>query len=102
MPEKPHQAGNLRKVLQLKVGASIMVTNNIVVSDWLTNGARGTVTNIIKDQNQQKIQAILVQFENQAIGEDAKKKSKYKHINKDAVLIVQSGSLISCQRCNII
>ena len=90
MPEKPHQTGNLRKVLQLKVGASIMVTNNIDVSDGLTNGARGTVTNIITDQNQQKIQAILVQFDNQAIGEDAKKKSKYKHINKDAVPIVQS------------
>ena len=90
MPEKPHQTGNLRKVLQLKVGASIMVTDNIDVSDGLTNGARGTVTNIITDQNQQKIQAILVQFENQAIGADAKKKSKYKHINKDAVPIVQS------------
>ena len=74
MPEKPHQTGNLRKVLQLKVGASIMVTKNIDVSDGLTNGARGTVTNIITDQNQQKIQAILVQFDNQAIGEDAKKK----------------------------
>ena len=90
MPEKPHQTGNLRNVLQLKVGASIMVTNNIDVNDGLTNGARGTVTNIITDQNQQKIQAILVQFDNQAIGEDAKKKSKYKHINKDAVPIVQS------------
>ena len=45
-----------------------MVTNSIDVSDGLTNGARGTVTNIITDQNQQKIQAILVQFDNQAIG----------------------------------
>ena len=90
MPEKPHQTGNLRKVLQLKVGVSIMVTNNIDVSNGLTNGARGTVTNIITDQNQQKIQAILVQFGNEAIGEDAKKKSKYKHINKDTVLIVES------------
>ena len=26
MPEKPHQTGNLRKVLQLKVEAIIMVT----------------------------------------------------------------------------
>ena len=55
MPENPHQTGNLRKVLQPKVGASIMVTNNIDVSDGLTDGARGTVTNIITDQNQQKI-----------------------------------------------
>ena len=67
-----------------------MVTNNIDVSDTLTNEARGTVTNIITDQNQQKNEAILVQFENQAIGEDAKKKSKYKHINKDSVPFVQS------------
>ena len=40
MSEKPHQTGNLRKVLQLKVGA-IMVTSNIDVSDGLTNKARG-------------------------------------------------------------
>ena len=90
MPENPHQTSNLRKVLQLKVGASTMVTTNNDVSDGLTNGARGTVTNIIMDQNQQKIQAILVQFDNEAIGEDAKKESKYKHIKKDAVPIVES------------
>ena len=90
MPEKPHQTGNLRKVLQLKEGASIMVTTNINVSDELTNGARGTVTNIIRDENPQKIQAILVQFDNETIGEDAKKGSKYKHINKDSVPIVES------------
>ena len=41
MPEKPHQTGNLREVLQLKVGASIIVTTNIDVSDGLSNGARG-------------------------------------------------------------
>ena len=90
MPEKPHQTGNLRKVLQLKVGAIIMVTSNIDVSDGLTNGARGTITNIITHENQQKIQAILVQFDNEAIGEEAKKNSKYKNINKNAVPIVES------------
>ena len=67
-----------------------MVTTNINVSDGLTNGARGTVTNIIRDENLQKIQAILVQFDNETIGEDAKKGSKYKHINKDSVPIVES------------
>ena len=66
-----------------------MVSTNIDVNDGLTKGAKGTVTNIIMDQNQQKIQVILVQFDNEAIGEDAKKESKYKHINKNAVPIVE-------------
>ena len=87
MPEKTHQTGDLRKVLQLKVEASIMVTSNIDVTDGLTNEARETVTNIITDQNQQNIQAIMAQFDNEAIGEDAKKESKYNTSTKMQFLL---------------
>ena len=38
MPKKPHETGNLRKVLQLKVGAKVRRTTNIDVSDGLMNG----------------------------------------------------------------
>ena len=55
MPEKPHITGNLRKVLQLKIGAKIRLTTNINVSDGLTNGAMGSVSNIIIDEQKQKI-----------------------------------------------
>ena len=73
MPKKPHETGNLRKVLQLKVGAKIRLTTNIDVSDGLTNGAMGSVSLIIIDKHKQKIQAIIVQFYNETIGEGAKK-----------------------------
>ena len=63
MPKKPHETGNLRKVLQLKVGTKIRLTTNIDVSDGLTNGAMGSVSHIIIDKHKQKIQAILVQFD---------------------------------------
>ena len=92
MPENPHETGNLRKVLQLKIGAKIRLTTNINVSDGLTNGAMGSISNIIIDEQKQKIKAVLIKFDNETIGEDAKKKqqkktSNYKHINKDAVPI---------------
>ena len=74
-------------MLQLKVGAKIRLTTNIDVSDSLTNGAMGSVSNIIIDKHKQKIQAVLVQFDNETIGEETKKTSMYKHINKNAVPI---------------
>ena len=40
---KPQKMGNLRKVLHVKVGARVMLTTNIDVSDGLSNGAVGTV-----------------------------------------------------------
>ena len=46
--DKPHQTCNLLKVLNIKIGARVMLTNNIDVTDGLTNGAMGTVTKVIK------------------------------------------------------
>ena len=49
MPERPRETGNLRKILQVKVGARVMITRNIDVSDGLTIGAMGFVSNIVMD-----------------------------------------------------
>ena len=48
---KPQKTGNLRKVLHVKVGARLMLTTNIDVSDGLTNGTVGTVKYVITEKN---------------------------------------------------
>ena len=47
---KPQKTGNLRKVLHVKVGARVMLTTNIDVSDELTNGTVGTVKSVITEE----------------------------------------------------
>ena len=42
--------GNLRKVLHVKVGARVMITTNIDISDGLTNGAVRTVKYVITEE----------------------------------------------------
>ena len=83
----PKDTGNLCKTVSLKVGAHVMITTNIDVSDGLTNGAMGTVADIVMDSSSSHIKAVLVAFDMTTIGEHAKSVSAYKHINCDAVPI---------------
>ena len=81
MPDDYQKTGRLVKTLKIKIGARVMMTNNVDVTDGLTNGAMGMVTNIIK--NQSIFQAILVKFDNKNVGVSARMRSTYKHICKD-------------------
>ena len=76
--QNPNETGNLLGVLRVKVGACVMLTTNVDVTDGLTNGAMGTVTNVVCTGN--KIDVILVQFDNPSVGERAIMWSKFKHI----------------------
>ena len=60
MPTNPHETGNLKKVLTVKIHARVMITTNIDVTDGLTNGAMGTVTNVVIDETTGMISTILV------------------------------------------
>ena len=79
-----------------------MLTTNIDVSDGLTNGAIGIITYIILDEHN-NMRVILIQFDNCAVGEEARINSTYKHINSSSVHIskVQASAAIhghsSCQ-----
>ena len=60
MPTNQHDTGNLKKVLTAKINARVMITTNIDVTDGLTNGAMGTVTNVLIDETTGKMSTILV------------------------------------------
>ena len=83
----PRDTGNLRKVLTVKVGARVMLTTNVDVSDGLTNGVMGTVTNVVPCTTPHKIRAVLVKFDNDTVGSNVKQMSMYKRIDKNSVPI---------------
>ena len=102
--DKPERdTGNLRMILNLKVGARVMITKSIDVSDGLTNGAMGTVTDIVLDICTLIVKAILVRFDYESIGQEGRSISMYKHINKTSVPIHRNqtsfaiGDKESCQ-----
>ena len=101
--KKQQDTGNLKMTLSLKVGARVMITKNINVSDGLTNGVMGTVTDIVLDTNTAIVKTILVKFDYESIGQEACSVSMYKHINKMSVPIQRKqasfavGEKESCQ-----
>ena len=80
-----------------------MITTNIDVSDELTNGAMGTVTNVVIDERTGKMIIILVSFDSKHVGQEAMHTSVYKSTNQNAVPIYQTQAtfpihkIASCQ-----
>ena len=84
------KTGNLAKILLLKVGARVFVSTNIDVSD----GVFGTVSHIVTTRHQnrngnivEEIRVILVRFDSEKVGREARAKSVYKNIDREAVPI---------------
>ena len=90
MPTNPHETGNLKKILTVKINARVMITTNIDVTDGLTNGAMGTVTNVIIDDRTGKMSTILVSFDSKQVGQEAMHTSVYKRTNPNAVPIYKT------------
>ena len=53
----------------VRINARVMITTNIDVTDGLTNGAMGTVTNVVIEQTTGKISVILVAFDSEQVGQ---------------------------------
>ena len=85
MPTNPCETGNLQKVLTVKINARVMITSNIDVADGLTNGAMGTVTNVVIDQTTGKMSVVLVDYDNEHVGQEARHTSVYNSIHQNAV-----------------
>ena len=67
-----------------------MITTNIDVTDGLTNNAMGTVTNVVVEQTAGKISVILIAFDSEHVGQEARYTSVYNSTNQNAVPIHQT------------
>ena len=98
MPTNPCETGNVRKVWTVKIHARVMIATNIDVTDGLTNGAMGTVTNVVIDQTTGKMSVILVAFDSEHVGQGAMYTSVYNSINQNAVPIHQTQATFPIQK----
>ena len=69
-----------------------MITTNINVNDGLTNGAMGTVTNVVIGERTGKMICILVAFYSKHVGQEAIHTHVYKNKNQNAVLTYKTQS----------
>ena len=67
-----------------------MITTNINVTDELTNGAMGTVTNVVIDETTGKMSTILVSFDSKHVRQEAVHTSVYNSTNQNAVPIYET------------
>ena len=98
--DKPHETSNLLKVLNIKIGAHVMLTNNIDVTDGLTNGAMGTVTKVIKKDNAQEgkqSHCVLLKFDSNTVGRHAIANGGYQHLCDKSVPIKKIPVDLSCE-----
>ena len=67
LSKKQSETGGLGKILELKVGARVMLTSNIDIEDRLINGQIGTVRHITIN-NATQVEKIYIEFDDEKAG----------------------------------
>ena len=79
-----------------------MITTNIDVCGGLTNGAMGTVTNVVIDQTAGKTSVILIAFDSEHVQQKTRYTSVHNSRNQNAVPIHQTQATFPVHKKNII
>ena len=88
-PDNPMNTSHLLQVVNVKIGARVMLTNNIDVAEGLTNGAMGIVS-AVATKSKSTFHVILERFDSDQIGSLTQSNSKYKH---DDINVVPIGKM---------
>ncbi len=87
--DDPRETGNLAVVLEMKIGARVMMPVNIDVADGLYNGAMGTIVDVgVGADGQPKV--VWVKFDSREAGASAKLSRPAHPYHKDAVPITKT------------